>query len=93
MSGRRKGKPLNDVDVLLRRFGGNFRAARIALGFGSQSALSRSSGIDQPYISRIEQGAMRRLSLSMMVSLANLVERDVIAMLATEPPERDPGDD
>lgn len=90
MSGRWKGTRRNNLDDLLRRFGGNFRAARIKAGFESQSAFSRATGIDQSYVSRVERGDIM-LTVAGLVKMANLVDADVVEMMEREPPERESG--
>lgn len=76
------------MDEILVRFGANLRAARERSGL-TQAAFGREIGMDQSYLSRIEQGTVN-LTVETMVQLANAVNADVLEMMASDASESPP---
>ena len=80
-------KPAKDEQTpateLQRRFGENFRAARLAAGL-NQREVSARSGVHQEEVSKIERG-MVNLTLRTMERLAQVVDHGADHLLQLNP--------
>jgi transcriptional regulator with XRE-family HTH domain len=74
-----------DYNHLLQHLASNIKTRRKALGI-TQEALALDAGIDRTYISQIERG-ISNPSLLVLVKVAEILDVDVVALLA-EPPDR-----
>lgn len=69
-----------------KEFGASLRAARVNAGL-TQSDLAEVTGVEQKYISRIENGAVN-MTLDTMAVLAKALGLDVKVFLAQPPQPR-----
>jgi transcriptional regulator with XRE-family HTH domain len=77
------GAPSGAVEALQILFGENFRLARIKAGL-TQRDIEAQTGITQAYVSHIEGGKLNP-TLASMVGLAEVVGKDVRALLKPPP--------
>ena len=68
-------------DTLLSVFRANLRSRRLELGF-SQTTLAERAGVDQSYISDLEQGKKRPL-IDSLAGLAEALDTTPSALLST----------
>ena len=68
-----------DIPAVRKKFGTNFRKARLAAGL-TQEEVSQISELSQPYISEVERG-VSNISLDNMEKLAATVNKPLWTML------------
>ena len=74
------------VEALQVLFGENFRGARLRAGL-TQREIETQTGLKQAYISQIERGKLNP-TLASMVALAEVVRKDVRALLKPFPSQK-----